>query len=63
MPAKGTTGGSLGAYEITPAGRKRQREWAKRFDARCRRLSRPVTVRKMTPEEMDRYRVRKPKAE
>lgn len=63
MPAKGTTGGSLGACEITPVGRKRQREWAKRFDARCKRLSGPVTVRKMTPEEMERYRVRKPKVE
>ena len=63
MPAKGTTGGSLGAYEITLAGRKRQREWAKRFNARCKRLSGPVTVRKMTPEEMERYGARKPKVE
>lgn len=63
MLAKGTTGGSLSACEITPAGRKRQREWAKRFDARCKRLSGSITVRKMTPEEMECYGVRKPKVE
>ncbi|WP_418733517.1 hypothetical protein [Ellagibacter sp.] len=53
MARKGLSGTSMGAYETSAAWNKRQRKKAKRFDARCKRLSGSVRTRMMTPEEWE----------
>ncbi|WP_225749136.1 hypothetical protein [Paraeggerthella sp. Marseille-Q4926] len=49
---KGTNGTQMNSIEVTPAGRKRQQNKAKRFEQRCRKMSGPVKTRKLTPEEL-----------
>ena len=51
---KGITGGSLGAYEYSEKWRKKQKNKAERFNAKCKKLSGEVRVRKMTPRRAKR---------
>lgn len=51
MALKGSSGGSLGAYETSPTWRKKQREKTKRFDKYCERRSGPVRVIKQSSSE------------
>lgn len=47
MALKGSSGGSLGAYETSPEWRKKKREKNKRFEDYCKRKSGPVRTRKL----------------
>lgn len=54
MALKGTSGTSMGSYEMSDRWKKKQRNKAKRFDAYCKRQNGPVRVTKLTPEEIEK---------
>lgn len=47
MALKGSSGGSLGAYETSSEWRKKRKERTKRFEDYCKRMSGPVKTRMM----------------